>query len=150
MWGYSLIVIIKLSDFAGYFANLPALQSVLGVEHQAMLLLELPQLCVDIKGASKVRLPLPVAILRQISVWNHMNISLTCRVYFSHRTHLSPLKSCLDFSSRWQNSKTSFLSCSSVDSIFTMPFSAAPKCYVCEPVVLLGNEGNRLKSSCRK
>lgn len=84
-----------------------------------------------------------------LCVWNH-NIASTCRVYFSHRTHLSPLKSCLDFSSRWQNSKTSFLSCSSVDSIFTMPFSAAPKCYVCEPVVLLGNEGNRLKSSCRK
>lgn len=46
------------------------------------------------------------------------------------------MKSCLDFSSKWQNSKTSFLSCSSVDSIFTMPFSAAPKCYVCEPDVL--------------
>lgn len=64
----SLIVIIKLSDFAGYFANLPAFQSILGIEHQTMLLLEFPQLCIDIEGASKVRLPLSVAILRQISI----------------------------------------------------------------------------------
>lgn len=33
-----------------------------------MLLLELPQLGVDIEGATEVSLPLPVAILRQIPV----------------------------------------------------------------------------------
>lgn len=59
-----------------------------------------------------------------------------CLLLFIQLTHLSPLNSCLDFSSKWQNSKTSFLSCSSVDSIFTMPFSASPKCYVCDPGLL--------------
>lgn len=61
-------MIIKLSDFAGYFANLPAFQSIFGVEDHAMLLLKLPELCVDIEGASKIGLPLPMPILRQISV----------------------------------------------------------------------------------
>lgn len=133
-------MIIKLSDFAGYFANLPAFQSILWVKHQAMLLLEFPQLCVDIKGASKVCLPLTMAILRQISIIIII-IIIDFKYYylwlpFTSSSHLSPLNSCLDFSSKWQNSKTSFLSCSSVDSIFTMPFSAAPKCYVCEPGLL--------------
>ena len=64
---YSLIMIIQLSNFTSYFADLPTLESVLGIEHEAMLLLKLPQLCVHVKRATKVVLPLPMAILGQVA-----------------------------------------------------------------------------------
>jgi len=63
-----LVVIIELPNFASYFSDLPAFQAVLWVQNHAMLLLELPQLCVNIEGAAEVSLPLPMAVLRQIPV----------------------------------------------------------------------------------
>lgn len=81
-------MIIKLSDFAGYFANLPAFQSILGIEHQTMLLLEFPQLCVYIEGASKVRLPLSVAILRQISIGKKKKTYHIKNVFFKDLANL--------------------------------------------------------------
>lgn len=59
-------MIVQLSDLAGDLADLPALQAVFGVQHQAMLLLELPQLRVHVERAPEVRLPLTMAVLRQI------------------------------------------------------------------------------------
>lgn len=38
----SLVVIIQLTNFASYLANLPPLQAVLGVQYDPVLLLELP------------------------------------------------------------------------------------------------------------
>lgn len=60
-------MIIKLPDLGRDLADLPPLQAVLGVEDHAVLLLELPQLRVDVEGAPEVRLPLFVAVLRQVS-----------------------------------------------------------------------------------
>ena len=59
-----LIMIIELSDFRGYFANLPASQAVLGVKNLAMLLLKLPELGINIERPAKVCLPLPMSVLR--------------------------------------------------------------------------------------
>lgn len=60
-------MIVQLSDLAGDFADLPTLEAVFRVEDEAMLLLEFPQLRVHVKRATKVRLPLSMSILRQIS-----------------------------------------------------------------------------------
>lgn len=49
-------MIIKLSDFRGYLADLPSLEAVAGVQDDSMLLLELPQLGVDVERASEVSL----------------------------------------------------------------------------------------------
>ena len=43
------------------------LEPILGLKRAAVLLLELPQLVVDIKGAAEVRLPQPLAKLRQVA-----------------------------------------------------------------------------------
>lgn len=60
-------MVVELSNLGGNLANLPALETILGVEDLAMLLLKLPQLRVDVKGASKIRLPLLVAVLGKVS-----------------------------------------------------------------------------------
>ena len=43
------------------------LEPILGLKRAAVLLLELPQLVVDVKGAAEVRLPQPLAKLRQVA-----------------------------------------------------------------------------------
>ena len=48
-------------------AHLVPLEPILGLKRAAVLLLELPQLVVDIKGAAEVRLPQPLAKLRQVA-----------------------------------------------------------------------------------
>ena len=48
-------------------AHLVPLEPILGLKRAAVLLLELPQLVVDIKGAAKVWLPQPLAKLRQVA-----------------------------------------------------------------------------------
>lgn len=59
-------MIIQLSDFASYFSDLPPLQTVLGVEYDAVLLLKLPQFRVHVERASEVGLPLSMAVLGQV------------------------------------------------------------------------------------
>lgn len=63
-----LVVVVELANLGGNLANLPALEAKLGVQYLTVLLLKLPQLRVDVKGASKVRLPLLVAVLWKVSV----------------------------------------------------------------------------------
>ena len=48
-------------------AHLVPLEPILGLKRAAVLLLELPQLVVDIKGTAEVRLPQPLAKLRQVA-----------------------------------------------------------------------------------
>ena len=67
-----LVVVVELANLGGDLAYLPPLEVVLAVEDVAVLLLELPQLRVDVKGAAEVGLPLLVPILRQIPVTNHI------------------------------------------------------------------------------
>lgn len=60
-------MIIKLADFGGDFANLPALEAVTSIESGPMLLLKLPQFGVNVEGAAEIGLPLFMAILRQVT-----------------------------------------------------------------------------------
>lgn len=60
-------MIIQLSNFASYFADLPPLQTVFRVQDQTMLLLKLPQLGVHVERAPEIGLPLAVAVLGQVS-----------------------------------------------------------------------------------
>lgn len=62
-----LVVVVQLSNLGGNLPNLPPLQAVLGVKHLSVLLLKFPQLRVDIEGATKIGLPLLMAVLRQVS-----------------------------------------------------------------------------------
>lgn len=69
-----VVMVIKLANLRSNFANLPSLQSVFGIQDGTMLLLELPQSCVDIEGAPEICLPLFVPILRQIPEKNTTNL----------------------------------------------------------------------------
>lgn len=55
-------MVVELADLGGDLADLPALESVARVERAAVLLLELPQLRVDVERAPEVALPLLVAV----------------------------------------------------------------------------------------
>lgn len=59
-------MVVELADFGSDFSDLPSLESVSRIEHGTVLLLELPQLGVDVKRATEVGLPLFVSVLRQI------------------------------------------------------------------------------------
>ena len=80
---YSLVMIVKLSNLWSYFTNLPALEAIFPANHNEkllsklllllllkvspvedgpVLLLELPQLGVDIKRASKVGLSIVISL----------------------------------------------------------------------------------------
>lgn len=61
---YSLVVIVKLADFGGYFTYLPALEVVLRVENVPVLLLEAPKSRISIERRLEVSLPAFVADLR--------------------------------------------------------------------------------------
>lgn len=114
-----LIMVIKLSNFRCDFPNLPPFQPIFRIENQTVLLLKLPQFCVNIKRSSKVCLPLFVTILWKISKsFKFQKKSPN----ISGNTDRSPLNSCFDFSKRWQNSITTFRSCSSIFAIPTMIF----------------------------
>lgn len=95
-----LIVVVELPDLGGDLADLPSLQPVLGVEDLAVLLLELPQLGVDVEGAAEVRLPLLVPVLGQVPAGSKTPRDVTRPTPRGTTTHRSPLNSCLDFSSR--------------------------------------------------
>lgn len=57
---------------------------------------------------------------KQHNKWNcHVCVCRSTHLY----THLSPLNNCFDFSSKWQNSTTIFLSWSSLFSMLTIPFA---------------------------
>lgn len=86
-------MIIKLANLACYFADLPALQAILGVQHHAMLLLELPQLGVDIESATEVCLPLPMAILRQIPA--NIPLVTNSKRFFSYLDSPEPVEELL-------------------------------------------------------
>lgn len=60
-------MVVQLSYFGSYFADLPPFETVFGIQNLPVLLLELPQLRVYIESSSKIRLPLFVAVLRQVS-----------------------------------------------------------------------------------
>ena len=49
-------MVVELSDLGGDLSDLPALEAVAGVEDDAVLLLELPQLRVDVEGSPEVSL----------------------------------------------------------------------------------------------
>ena len=60
-------MIIQLSNLARDLPDLPALQPVSRVEDGAVLLLELPQLCVDVERPAEVADPLTVSVRREIA-----------------------------------------------------------------------------------
>ena len=55
-------MVVELPDLRGYLADLPPLEAVARVQHDPVLLLELPQLGVDIKCASKVGLSIVISL----------------------------------------------------------------------------------------
>ncbi len=61
-----VVVIVELPNPTRNLPNLPSLQGVGLVEDGAVLLLELPEARVHVKGTPKVRLPRFVPVLRQI------------------------------------------------------------------------------------
>lgn len=65
---------------------------------------------------------LKIAILASINITSNEYNEF---YFWKNNIYLSPLNSCFDFSSKWQNSKTIFLSWSSLFSILTMPFTAS-------------------------
>ena len=105
-------------------------QVVFAIQDESVLLLKLPQLGVNIKRSTKIRLPLFVSILGQIPGCNGAKVSSNSQLLKSHEGHLEmtvqvdqktaylkPLKSCLDFSNSWTNSFTIRLSLSSNSAI---------------------------------
>ena len=60
---YLLVMVVQLANFGGYLADLPAFQAVASIQNCAVLLLEFPQLCVNVECAAKVCLPLLVTVL---------------------------------------------------------------------------------------
>ena len=60
-------MVVELPDLRGYLADLPPLEAVPRVQHRPVLLLELPQLRVDVEGAAEVGLPLFVPVLGQVT-----------------------------------------------------------------------------------
>lgn len=60
-------MVVQLAYFRSDFANLPSLEAIPRVENGTMLLLEFPQLGVDVKGPTEISLPLFVAVLRQVT-----------------------------------------------------------------------------------
>ena len=60
-------MVVELADFGGNFPYLPTFQTIAGIENGPVLLLELPQLGVDVEGAAKVSLPLLVSVLGQVT-----------------------------------------------------------------------------------
>ena len=62
-------MVVQLADLGGDLPDLPPLESVLPVKYGAVLLLELPEARVDVKGAAEVALPLLVSILEWMELW---------------------------------------------------------------------------------
>lgn len=85
-------MIVKLSNFGGDFTNLPTLQTKFGVKNLAVLLLKFPQLCINVKGAAKVCLPLLVTILGQVSEKNSYTLApYPLNTYYSVMVYMDVL-----------------------------------------------------------
>lgn len=59
-------MVVKLANLRCNFSNLPTFQTKFRVEDLTVLLLELPELGVNVEGAAKVGLPLLVSVLRKV------------------------------------------------------------------------------------
>ena len=77
--------------------HLVPLEPILGLKRAAVLLLELPQLVVDIKGAAEVRLPQPLAKLRQVAkAVEELLATLLEGLVLCHGGHRSLGRDCYD------------------------------------------------------
>ena len=82
-------------------AHLVPLEPILGLKRAAVLLLELPQLVVDIKGAAEVRLPQPLAKLRQVAkAVEELLATLLEGLVLCHGGHRSLRRDCYDCKER--------------------------------------------------